>query len=424
MSALTGRQLPHIRLSHLGLAAPAGPDVPIQAIVRRLGALQAQDYAGAKWAIGARRQGTTDAEVERAYAAGEILRTHLLRPTWHFVAPQDIRWLLALTAPRVRQRMAPGNRELEIDADLVAHSNRLLAAALEDGTPRTRDELRAVLAAGGVHTGGGTTRGETNSDVAGSGEADSAETDSAATDSGQTPGEESSGGRRLAHLLMCAELDGVICSGPRRAKQFTYMLLEARVPPQPPLPADEAAAELVRRFFRTRGPATVQDCARWSGLTVTAIRLGLAACGAELREERIDGQMYWLSADGAPVGAPVGAQVEADSGAPVGDSPHGSYTHLLSIFDEYMASYADRRAMVRPEYVSRLAGLGNGLVNIVVLEGQVVGAWRRHERARTIGVELNLFRPLQREEREAVAAAGVRYAAFFGKDLALTDRPA
>jgi hypothetical protein len=416
--------LPRLRLHRLGLAAPAGPDVPIQQIVRRLGALQAQDYAGAKWAIGAGRQGATDAEVERAYAAGEILRTHLLRPTWHFVAPQDIRWLLALTAPRVRQRMAPGNRELEIDAALVAHSNRLLAAALEDGTPRTRAELRVMLAAGGVHTGADTAPGETNNGVAGSDVAGSAATDSGEADSGKTPGADTSGGRRLAHLLMCAELDGVICSGPRQGKQFTYMLLEARVPPQPPLPAEEAAAELVRRFFRTRGPATVQDCARWSGLTVTAIRHGLAACGAELREERIDGQVYWLSADGATDGAPVGTPVGAESDAPAGDSTHGSYTHLLSIFDEYMASYGDRRAMVRPEYVSRLAGLGNGLVNIAVLAGQVVGAWRRHERARTIEVELNLFRPLQREEREAVATAGVRYAAFFGKNLALTDRPA
>jgi hypothetical protein len=173
-------------------------------VVAWLGAVQAQDYAGARWALGQRLRDVTDEAIETAFADGSILRTHLLRPTWHFVAPADIRWLLALTAPRVVAALAYNDRALGLDAAVFARSNDVIARALEGGRQLTRPELERALGRAGIATNG----------------------------------------QVLAHLLMHAELDGVVCSGPRRGKQFTYVLLEERVPPARCLARDESLAEL------------------------------------------------------------------------------------------------------------------------------------------------------------------------------------
>ena len=197
-------------------------------IVAWMGAMQAQEYAMAKWAIGLRLGTTNDGAIEAAFNAGRILRTHVLRPTWHFVAPKDIRWMLRLTAPRVRQAMAYMDRQLEVERRLIARSQRAFTKALQGGQPRSRTDLQLAL---------------TRAKVAAS-------------------------GPRLAHLLMHAELDGLICSGPRRERQFTYMLLDERVPSTKPLQRDVALAELTRRYFESHGPATVQDFSWWSGLSM------------------------------------------------------------------------------------------------------------------------------------------------------------
>src|SRR5689334_13495129 len=110
-------------------------------VVAWLGAVQSQDYAGAKWAISQRTNGLTDAEIEQCFTNGEILRTHVLRPTWHFVRPEDIRWMLALTAPRVLTLLAYLDRQLEVDKTLIKQTNKILAKALNGGKQSTRAEL-------------------------------------------------------------------------------------------------------------------------------------------------------------------------------------------------------------------------------------------------------------------------------------------
>src|SRR5262245_23897387 len=194
-------------------------------LVAWLGAVQAQDFAGAKWSLGMRLKGVSDADIERDFSNGKILRTHLLRPTWHFVAREDVRWLLALTAPHVRARNAPRYRALSLDAATLRKSTGVLVRALE-GRHLTRDELRAALERSGIGTDE----------------------------------------QRMAYMLMDAELSGAICSGPRRGKQFTYALLDERAPGAPSFDREASLAELAHRYFRSRGPATVQDLAKWSGL--------------------------------------------------------------------------------------------------------------------------------------------------------------
>src|SRR6185436_7837388 len=178
-------------------------------------------------------------------------RTHVLRPTWHFVTPADIHCLLALTAPRVHALNAPYYRKLELDHDLFQRSTTALTHALQGGKHLTRDEVRGVLAQAGIAT---------------------------------------AGELRMSYILMRAELDGVVCSGARHGKQFTYALLSERAPQVRHLEREHALAELAGRFFLSRGPATVQDFARWSGLTVADARTGLEAVKSQLQHEQVDGQ--------------------------------------------------------------------------------------------------------------------------------------
>ena len=196
------------------------------AVVAWSGAVQAQEFDPAKWGVGLRvRDGATDADVARAVDEGRILRTHVLRPTWHFVTPADIRWMLELTAPRVRLRMATYWRQMGMDAKAFTRGTAVIERALGDGPCLTRAELGEQL----------------------------------------RRARRPLAGFRLAHLAMYAELEGVICSGPRRGKQSTYALLSNRAPRTPKMDRDEALGELVKRYFQSHGPATVRDFVWWSG---------------------------------------------------------------------------------------------------------------------------------------------------------------
>src|SRR4051794_6375602 len=257
LNELPNLELARQRLHSQHISAPVF-DQP-EAVVDWLCAVQSQDYTAAKWAVGMRGKGIMDAAVERAFTDGRILRTHVMRPTWHFVTPADIRWMLMLTAPRVHQLSAYYNRQLQLDDALFVRSDDLLAKALQGGKQLTRVELGALLKQAGI-----------------------------ATDD-----------LRLAYIVGHAELEAIICSGARRGKQFTYALVDERAPNAQTLSRDEALAELARRYFASHGPATVQDFVWWSGLTVTDAKAGLDSVRADLIEEIIDGTSYWLS-DSSP----------------------------------------------------------------------------------------------------------------------------
>ena len=334
-------------------------------VVRALGAVQSQDYAGAKWAIGMRLREGGDALVERAMTEGTIVRTHVLRPTWHFVAPEDLRWMLALTAPQVKRRMATYDRQLRIDEAMVRRSNTALARALRDGSFLTRAELLAALRKARVAV---------------------------------------EGTIQLAHLVMRAELDAVICSGPRRGKQFTYALLDARVPATEPLARDEALHALTARYFATRSPATPHDFAWWSGLTVGDARRGIEMCGSALEREKIEDTAYW-----------------SDPAARADDVPSPA-AHLLPNYDELFIGFRDRGAAGRRVASAALVtGWGPGLTHVATIDGQLVGGWKRTIGARGAVVELARATRLTRAEERAIAAAAGRYGRFLGVPVELTD---
>jgi len=333
-------------------------------VVARLGAMQGQEYAMAKWGVAQRMREINDADMEQAFAEGKILRTHLLRPTWHFVAPADIRWLLALTGPRVQAVNAYMYRKLEMDSAFFKRSNAALTKALQGGKQLTRVELASALQQAGIPT---------------------------------------TGELRMGYILMRAELEGIICSGARRGKQFTYALLEERVPQVKKLERDEALVELVKRYFTSRGPATMKDFVVWSGLTMSDVKRGIEMLKPKLEHDEIDGQTYWF----------------ADSEfSELGPS---KTAHLLPIYDEYVMGYKDRSAMLGALEAEQPNASNIAFDNIIVIDSMLIGSWKRTLSKSEVLVETNFNIPLTKTVQQAVAAAVERYGKFLGLSSVMVE---
>jgi hypothetical protein len=304
--------------------------------------MQAQEYALAKWSVAQRCTGATAADIDRAIADGTILRTHVLRPTWHFVHRDDIRWLLDLSGPRVQAMAQYRHRQLGITTAIAQQSSAAFAAALEGGNHLTRRELAAVLQRSGIATEG----------------------------------------QIIAHLVMNAELEAVICSGVPRGKEQTYALLDERAPDSTWLPRDEALAELTSRYFRSHGPATLKDFQWWSMLSAADARRGIRMAGDDLQSVDMGGRTYWLDPT-----LPV----------PRATSP---VVQLVQQYDEFLVGYSESRCAA--DIAGRLPR-GETLTRAIVLDGQMVGRWRRPAGRKDMEVEL--LRPLRKREQAALVRA-------------------
>ncbi len=351
---MTNLDIAHLRLQNQHITQQTFAE-PCEA-VQWLGAVQAQDYGAAKWAVGLRLQDATDNALEQAFTNGDILRTHVMRPTWHFVSPADIRWLLALTAPYVNATNAYYYRQQTLDDAILIHSSAVLANALQGGKQLTRPELISALQQAGIA---------------------------------------SDNPLRFGLIIMHAELDSIICSGARRGKQFTYALLDERVPQTRTFNRDEALAELARRYFTSHGPATVQDFVWWSGLPVADAKAGLTMVKSQLLHEVVDDQTYWFSPSTLPV------------------KDVSQTAHLLPNYDEYTVGYSERSAVFDMSHANKLDSRSNSLLGyIMVLNGQIVGTWKRTIKKHAIIITPNLFTPLNEAETRAFTTAANRYGAF------------
>ena len=324
------------------------------ALVGWMGCVQAQDFAMAKWGVGVRIAGS-EAVIDAAFNAGTILRTHVLRPTWHFVLPCDIGWMLRLSAPRIRAFSKPYHRQLEIDAAVLRRSRKIMGKALADGGVLTRVEIAELLRRAKIDT----------SDI------------------------------RMNFFMMDAELEGLICSGPRVGKQFTYTLLSSRVGRPLEFSGDAALGELARRFFLSRGPATVNDLAWWGGMTVRDAKKGLEVVKGELER---DGEMYW----GVPYSGVSAPRVL-----------------LLPAFDELTVAYKDRGAILPHEYEKASS---YGLKPVVVVDGRIVGIWRRVMGKGKVVVEVRFFEKVSKTVGRLVEREGERYGKFLGERVEIGVR--
>jgi len=316
-------------------------------IVHWMGAMQAQDYNMAKWAIGLRLPGLTDKLLEGAIDKGEIIRTHLLRPTWHFVSAEAIYWMLELTAPQIKTAQKTRLKQLEITDEIINKSHGLLEKALEGGQHLTREELRTKFEKAKIATGE----------------------------------------NRLSHLLLRAELDGIVCSGAIKDKKQTYALLAERVPKAKALHKEEALAKLAQGYFLSHCPATLQDFIWWSGLSSTSARHALEMVKPNFNAATIGTQTYWLS--------PSFSEVNINSKS----------LYLLPAFDEFIISYRDRSASLPFENHKKTIS-NNGIFRpAIVLNGQVVGIWKRTTQKENVVLELQFFLQLSTETKDLIEKA-------------------
>ena len=329
-------------------------------IVRWFGAMQAQDYPMAKWAIGLRIPGATESTVEKAIADGRILRSHLMRPTWHFVAAEDIRWLVKLSAPRLRSTSAGTFRTFGLDAAVCNRANDLIARMLEGGVHLTRAEIMAELKKSGID----------------------------------------SDNYRASYLMFSAEIEGIVCSGAMRGKDQTYALLDERVPQPHEFSRDEAIAELTGRYFKSHAPATLKDFIWWSGLPTADARKGLEM--NDFASAEIEGQTFYLPKDFS--------MPEAETIS----------LYLLPSFDEFMVAYKDRSAALDATRAGA-AITGNGIFKpVVVVGGQIAGVWKRSFKKDSVVIEKMMFGESNDFADEAFHKKAREFALFEGKNVQLS----
>jgi hypothetical protein len=348
--------IPRARLKNQAVAEPKST---VRELVAWMGAIQAQDLPMAKWAMGLRTSSATVQAVDAAIRAGEVIRTHVLRPTWHFVSADDVYWMLELTAVRIRASMGARYRHLGITPEMLATTNRIIERMLRDRDGVTRRALVAEFEKAGI-------RDEDN---------------------------------RAAHLLASAELDGLICSGPSGGAQQSYTLLAAKVPKKKSLSKEEALATLAARYFTSHGPATLKDFIWWSGLRVEEARRGLEAAKSRLVSETIGDATYWFSSSFR------------------GPKSGRDAVYLLPAYDEFLISYADRTAALPPGQWSGIVSSNGVFRPVLVIDGRVAGIWRRVNNGATVTVEIQPLTKWGKAEDALIAKAAQRYESFLGKGV-------
>jgi hypothetical protein len=350
---------------HLGRRALRSFETPYD-VVQSFGAVQAQDYLGALWAIGLRLPGSREGDIERALAERSIVRTWPMRGTLHFVAAADVRWMLALLTPPIVARGARRLAELGLDAADLGKSRRAIVRALQGGRQRTRQDIYQVLEAAKVSTRG----------------------------------------QRGIHVLWRLAQEGLVCFGAREGKQPTFVLLDEWVPPTPQIPAAEALAAVALRYFAGHGPATLDDFRWWSGLPAARAREAVESVKTRLEHELAGDTTYWFSRDVA-------------TAAP---SSKASRLHLLPAFDEYLVGYRDRAAVLA---ANRAVTSAWGLLSpTLLIEGAVSGTWGRTLKGSSVTVTLAPYVRLNARDLAALHRVVDEYGAFLGKTASLKVRPA
>ncbi len=324
-------------------------------IVSHLGAMQSQDWHMAKWAIGLRLPGSKENDVESAFNEGRILRPHILRPTWHFLAPKDIRWMQQLTSHRVQAFNATYYRKFGLDQKFFKKCNTILIGALRDHNYLTRNELAELLNQKKI-----------------------------------TPD-----GITMSYIMMNAELEGLICSGPRKGKQFTYALMEEKSTDVPSLKKDEALHKLVSLYFDTRGPATINDFTWWSGLTVKEAKEGIGTLGKNYLNETIDGKEYILY------------------DRPVKDVSKLQTSFLVPDYDEYGISYKDRSIYNHPKTKQTESKGSAYYVHAITVDGFLGGYWGRPTDKNKSSIEVSPFSTLTKKQLASIKNAVKSYQSFF-----------
>ncbi len=326
-------------------------------IVGWLGAIQAQDYPMAKWAVGLRLGNASDEMVEKALDNGNIIRTHILRPTWHFVSADDIHWMLSISGQRLNTVLGTYHKQLELNDAVFNKCFAIIERHLRDNNHLTREEIMIELGKEGILTNN----------------------------------------YRSIHIMYKAEANGIVCSGAKRGNQLTYALLEERVPKRGTMSKEEALITLAKRYFASHGPATLQDFVWWSGFTVGEAKIGVDGLGSDFNSTEIDRKKYYFSDMTYSY-----RQMEET-------------LHLLPAFDEYLVSYKDRSASLEPD-LGKKAITVNGIFKPVILSnGRAIGLWKRTIKKDKVLIEPDFVNPPNEQQRALFAQLCEQYGTFLGK---------
>ena len=331
-------------------------------LVRWMGAMQAQDFRMATIAVAMRTPDSSNALIDKAFNNGEIIRTHIMRPTWHFVAAEDVHWMRELTAPQVKSAMRSRHRQLGFTDDIYSKSQKVIETALIDGNCMTREELEKEFSKAGILT----------SD------------------------------NRLVHLLLCAELNGTICSGPLKNRKQTFSLLECRVPFKKFLSREESLAELAKRYFRSHGPATIADFVWWSGLPAKDAKTALEIVKTNLSSVKLNSKEYWF-----------------DTYFETFKSPKTS-VHLLPAYDEFLISYRDRSASLGLTG-NRNVISSNGIFRpVIIINGQVAGLWNCSVKDEKLNIRIGFLKAQNKLVMKLTENAAVKIGGLFGLEVRIS----
>jgi hypothetical protein len=333
-------------------------------VVSWMGAVQAQDFLGALWAVGLRLRGSSEGDIEQALGEGSIVRTWPMRGTLHFVAAADVRWMLKLMTPRILERAAGRLRDLELDAKTLARSRRIFEKAMAGGRPHSRPGMYKLLDAAGIQTDGG----------------------------------------RGLHILWQLAQDGLICFGPRQGKQQTFVLLDEWIPKTAPLDHSESLGRVALRYFRSHGPATLPDLAWWSGLKLSDAKLGLDQVRTQLAHAQSNGQTYWMDP-----ALPDSARRKSD-------------IYLLPAYDEYFVAYKERSAALG-SLGDKSIGLNSFIVlgPTILVDGQLVGTWKRVFAGGQLHIRPQFFTDLTEADHRKLISRAEQLGKFVGSQSVRID---
>ena len=358
---MTLNEISNIRLISQKIALPEFKTA--KEIVSWMGAMQAQDYSMAKWAIGVRLKDTPDAKIESAIDKGEILRTHVLRPTWHFISADDIYWMLDLSGIKIKSSFKTRDKELELTESVISKSQSIIEKILSNVSGLTREEISAEL-----------TRAKIRTDA-----------------------------NRLSHILVHAELIGLVCSGPLKEKKLTYSLLRSRIPVKKDISKEEALARLAGKYFRSRCPATLEDFIWWSNLSVTNARKTLESVKTDFFPETIGSSKYWLP--------------ESFSDKVIKKTS----VYLLPAYDEFLIAYKDRSSSLSQTNNKKTVSVNGIFYPVVVVNGQVAGLWKRLTQKNKVIVSTDFFHPPDKVINNLVAEKLNIFGHFTGKEIVVNN---
>jgi len=328
-------------------------------VVDWMGAMQAQDYNMTKFAVGIRSNNLTDQSVESAVSKGEIIRIHILRPTWHFVSPENIYWMLELTSSRIKAFMKSRNKILGLTEEILKKSNKLIERAIYRRGHLTREELISVLEKSKIVTGR----------------------------------------NRASHIFINAELEELICSGEIKNKKQTYALLKERVPKINSFNRDESLEKLVQKYFSSHGPATIKDFAWWSGLNASDSKRALDMVKSNLVSETIGEQTFWFTKNTSL------------------STLKSNKVYLLPAFDEFIIAYTDRTAALNSDHLKKTVIRNGMFMPVIVINGQVAGLWKRTIKKDEVFVETDYFRSIRKSEEKLIREQFEKFASFLNKNL-------